>query len=35
MYLRKKPFQPTIAEFLRLKLKKLGLNTVLKELGIY
>lgn len=32
---RKKPFQPTIAEFLRLKLKKLGLDVVLKELGVY
>ena len=35
MYLRRKPFQPTIAEFLRLKLKKLGLDIVLKELGVY
>jgi len=35
MYFRRKPFQPTIAEFLRLKLKKLGLDVVLKELGVY
>jgi len=35
MYFKRKPFQPTIAEFLRLKLKKLGLDVVLKELGIY
>ena len=35
MYLSVKPFQPTIAEFLRLKLKKLGLDIVLKELGVY
>jgi len=35
MYLKRKPFQPTIAEFLRLKLKKLGLDVVLKELGVY
>jgi 5-methylcytosine-specific restriction endonuclease McrA len=35
MYLRVKPFQPTISEFLRLKVKKLGINHVLKSLGIY
>jgi 5-methylcytosine-specific restriction endonuclease McrA len=35
MYLRIKPFQPTISEFLRLKVKKLGINHVLKSLGIY
>ena len=35
MYIKRKPFQPTIAEFLRLKLKKLGLDVVLKEFGIY
>jgi len=27
--------QPTISEFLRLKFKRLGINDVLKELGIY
>ena len=35
MYLKVKPYQPTIAEFLRLKVKKLGINTVLKDLGVY
>jgi 5-methylcytosine-specific restriction endonuclease McrA len=35
MYLQRKPFQPTIAEFLRLKLKKLKIDVVLKELGVY
>ena len=35
MYIQKRPYHPTIAEFLRLKLKKLGLDAVLKELGIY
>ena len=35
MYLRVKPYQPTISEFLRLKVKKLGINNVLKDLGIY
>jgi len=35
MYLKVKPFQPTISEFLRLKVKKLGINHVLKSLGIY
>jgi len=35
MYIQKRPYQPTIAEFLRLKLKKLGLDIVLKELGIF
>jgi 5-methylcytosine-specific restriction endonuclease McrA len=35
MYINKKLYQPTIAEFLRLKLRKLGLDVVLKELGVY
>lgn len=35
MYLKVKAFQPTIAEFLRLKVEKLGINEVLKDLGIY
>ena len=35
MYLRVKVYQPTISEFLRLKVKKLGINNVLKDLGIY
>lgn len=35
MFLKIKPFQPTIAEFLRLKINKLGINAVLKDLGVY
>jgi len=35
MFLRVKAYQPTISEFLRLKVKKLGINDVLKDLGIY
>ncbi|MFH2218929.1 MAG: HNH endonuclease [Pseudomonadota bacterium] len=35
MYLRAKAYQPTISEFLRLKVQKLGINSVLREIGIY
>ena len=35
MYLKIKAYQPTISEFLNLKIKKLGINNVLKDLGIY
>lgn len=35
MYLKVKAFQPTISEFLRLKVRKLGINHILKEFGIY
>ena len=35
MYLQVKAYQPTISEFLRLKVQKLGINKVLKEFGIY
>jgi 5-methylcytosine-specific restriction endonuclease McrA len=35
MFLKAKAYQPTISEFLRLKVKKLGINDVLKDLGIY
>jgi 5-methylcytosine-specific restriction endonuclease McrA len=35
MYLKVKAFQPTISEFLILKVKKLGINHILKEFGIY
>jgi len=35
MYLKVKAYQPTISEFLRLKVKKLGINEVLRDLGIY
>jgi len=35
MYLKVKAYQPTIAEFLRLKVRKLGINDLLKDFGIY
>jgi len=35
MYPKVKTYQPTISEFLRLKVKKLGINDVLKDFGIY
>ena len=35
MYLKKRPFQPTISEFMRLRLKSSGLYQYLIELGIY
>ena len=35
MYLKVRPRQPTVSEFLILKLHKLGINDVLKELGVY
>ena len=35
MYLKVKAYQPTISEFLRLKVRKLGINQILKEFGIY
>jgi 5-methylcytosine-specific restriction endonuclease McrA len=35
MYLRTRPYQPTISEFLRLKLKHTGVYRYLVELGIY
>jgi 5-methylcytosine-specific restriction endonuclease McrA len=35
MYPKVKAYQPTISEFLRLKVKKLGINDVLKDFGIY
>lgn len=35
MFLKIKPYQPTISEFLRLKVKKLGINETLKDFGIY
>jgi 5-methylcytosine-specific restriction endonuclease McrA len=35
MYLKKRPFQPTISEFMRLKLKNTGVYEYLVELGIY
>jgi 5-methylcytosine-specific restriction endonuclease McrA len=35
IYLKIKAYQPTIAEFLRLKVRKLGINDLLKDFGIY
>ncbi len=35
MFLKVKAYQPTISEFLRLKVKKLGINNVLRDMGIY
>ena len=35
MYLKTKAYQPTISEFLKMRAKKLGINDVLKDLGIY
>ena len=35
MYLKHKPTQPTIQEFLSLKIKNNGINNLLRELGVY
>ena len=35
MYLRKQPHNPTISEFIRMQMKQLKLDTILKELGVY
>jgi 5-methylcytosine-specific restriction endonuclease McrA len=35
MYLAKKAYSPTISEFLKLKMKQLGADTYLKEIGVY
>jgi 5-methylcytosine-specific restriction endonuclease McrA len=35
MHLKKRPFQPTISEFMRLKLKSSGLYDYLVQLGVY
>ena len=35
MYLKKKPTQPTISEFLRIKLASLGIDDLLAQLGVY
>ena len=34
-FLKVRPYQPTISEFLRLKVKKLGINDTLKDFGIF
>jgi 5-methylcytosine-specific restriction endonuclease McrA len=35
MYLKARPFQPTISEFLRLKFENLGIHDVLADLGLF
>jgi hypothetical protein len=35
MFLKVRAYQPTISEFLRLKISRLGFNDLLKELGLY
>ncbi len=35
MHLIKRPFQPTIAEFMRIRLKQSGIYEILVELGLY
>ena len=35
MHLKKSPFQPTIAEFIRIRLKQTGALRLLEELGLY
>lgn len=35
MYIKVKAYQPTISEFLSLKVKKLGIDTILMDFGIY
>lgn len=35
MFLKKQPHQPTISEFLRIKMESLGIDKLLKELGIF
>jgi 5-methylcytosine-specific restriction endonuclease McrA len=34
MHLILKPYQPTISEFLRMRLKRLGINDLLKDIGL-
>jgi len=35
MFLRKQPYAPTISEFFRIKMKQMGMDKYLKELGVY
>lgn len=35
MYPRKQPIAPTISEFFRIKMRQVGLDKLLKELGVY
>ena len=34
MYLKTKPYQPTISEFFRIKIRNLGIDHLLKEIGL-
>jgi len=35
MYLKRQPYAPTISEFIRLKIKELGIDDILRDLGVY
>ena len=35
MYLMRRPYAPTISEFFRIKMKALGMDVYLKELGVF
>jgi len=35
MWINKRPYAPTISEFFRMKMKQLGVDDYLKELGVY
>ncbi len=35
MFLKRQPYAPTISEFFRIKMAQMGLNKLLKELGVY
>ena len=35
MYLRRQPYAPTISEYIRARVERLGINDLLKDLGIY
>ena len=35
MYLKVRPYQPTISEFLRLKFENLGIHDIIKDLGVF
>jgi 5-methylcytosine-specific restriction endonuclease McrA len=35
MYMKRRPYAPTISEFFRLKMKQMGLDKFLKELGVF
>lgn len=35
MYLKKQPYAPTISEFIKMRMEKLGIMDLLQELGVY